>query len=256
MSRCPTPRASTRSGRNGRRALAQSRRTFPGVSSPCGVVRSMHVTARSSQAACHSFLTVRRVGIVAARRSTALRFTRTARTQSRSSGTPALRVLGAAAGAGRSAGRAGARGSSAVSYLRLVSMARLQSKGLAPGRRWGPERPSVVWLGRLLVRLRRLLLLLFLFLLLRFLLLRLLLLRLRGCRLPRGGRSLGGRCRSLSCRRRPLGRGLGSLRRRCRPLGGKRGPLDCRARPFRGRPALFRRGRRPLCRRRRALARG
>src|SRR2546427_1737684 len=33
-----------------------------------------------SQAACHSFFTVRRVGIVAARRSTALRFTRSART--------------------------------------------------------------------------------------------------------------------------------------------------------------------------------
>ena len=32
--------------------------------------------ARSSQAACHSFFTVRRVGIVAARRSTALRLTR------------------------------------------------------------------------------------------------------------------------------------------------------------------------------------
>src|SRR5512145_1426984 len=51
----------------------------------------MRVMARSSHAACHSFFTVRRVGIVAARRSAALRFTRTARTRSRSNGSPALR---------------------------------------------------------------------------------------------------------------------------------------------------------------------
>src|SRR5256885_16594522 len=91
MSRWATPSASTRSGRSGRRALAQSRSTFPGVSSPCSVVRSMQVIARSSQAACHSFFTVRRVGIVAARRSTALRLTRRPRMTSRSSGTPGLR---------------------------------------------------------------------------------------------------------------------------------------------------------------------
>src|SRR5947207_1429361 len=36
----------------------------------------MQVIARKSQAACHSFLTVRRVGMVAARRSTALRLLR------------------------------------------------------------------------------------------------------------------------------------------------------------------------------------
>src|SRR5688572_24766965 len=79
------------SGRSGCRALAHRRRTLPGVSSPLSVVRSMSVTALSSQAACHSFFTVRRVGMVAARRSAALRFTRTARTRSRSSGSPAFR---------------------------------------------------------------------------------------------------------------------------------------------------------------------
>jgi len=52
----------------------------------------MQVIARNSQAACHCFLTVRRVGMVAARRSTALRFTRSARTDSRSSGAPGLRT--------------------------------------------------------------------------------------------------------------------------------------------------------------------
>ena len=46
----------------GSRALAASRETFPAVSSPERVVRSMQVTARRSQAACHSFLTVRRLG--------------------------------------------------------------------------------------------------------------------------------------------------------------------------------------------------
>ena len=51
------PIASSRSARTGRRALAQSRRTRPGVSSPESVVRSIRVTARSSHAACHSFLT-------------------------------------------------------------------------------------------------------------------------------------------------------------------------------------------------------
>src|SRR5438045_7264181 len=51
----------------------------------------MQVIARSSQAACHSFFTVRRVGMVAARRSTALRFTRSPAMTSRSSGMPELR---------------------------------------------------------------------------------------------------------------------------------------------------------------------
>src|SRR5437762_2893039 len=85
------PSASSRSRRTGSFALAHSRSTLVGVSSPCRVVRSMHVIARSSQAACHSRLTVRRVGMVAARRSTALRFTRNARTRSRSRGVPGLR---------------------------------------------------------------------------------------------------------------------------------------------------------------------
>src|SRR5205814_749104 len=70
--RSATPSASIRSWRTGWRALAHSRRTLPAVSSPCSVVKSMQVIARSSQAACHSFLTVRRVGMVAARRSMAL----------------------------------------------------------------------------------------------------------------------------------------------------------------------------------------
>src|SRR5438105_8914940 len=51
----------------------------------------MQVIARSNQAACHSFFTVRRVGMVAARRSTALRFTRSPAMTSRSSGMPELR---------------------------------------------------------------------------------------------------------------------------------------------------------------------
>src|SRR2546430_1157620 len=75
----------------GRRAFAHKRSTFPGVSSPWRVVRSMQVIARSSHAACHSFFTVRRVGIVAALRSTALRLTRSSRMMSRSRGRPELR---------------------------------------------------------------------------------------------------------------------------------------------------------------------
>ena len=88
-----TPRLRSRSSRSGRRAFAHSRRTLPGVSSPASVVRSMSVIARSNQAACHSFLTVRRVGMVAARRSTALRFTWICRIASRSNGIPGLRSL-------------------------------------------------------------------------------------------------------------------------------------------------------------------
>src|SRR6202008_2090850 len=48
----------------------------------------MPVIARSSHAICHSFFTVRRVTSVAARRSTALVFTRTFSTQSRFSDVP------------------------------------------------------------------------------------------------------------------------------------------------------------------------
>src|SRR3569623_3041797 len=47
--------------------------------------------AFSSHAACHSFLTVRRVPMVAARRSSAERFMRTRPTQSRSRGKPGVR---------------------------------------------------------------------------------------------------------------------------------------------------------------------
>ena len=60
--------ASTRSWRSGLRALAHSRWTRPGVSSPASVVRSIVWIALMSHAACHCFLTVRRVVSVAARR--------------------------------------------------------------------------------------------------------------------------------------------------------------------------------------------
>ena len=76
---------------SGRRALAQSRRTRPGVSSPESVVRSMQVIAFTSHAACHSFLTDRRVVRVAARSSTALALTPTLSNQSGASGAPGLR---------------------------------------------------------------------------------------------------------------------------------------------------------------------
>ncbi len=52
----------------------------------------MTLTARSSHAACHSFLTVRRVVSVAARRSTALRLIRVRVRNERSSGVPGLRA--------------------------------------------------------------------------------------------------------------------------------------------------------------------
>ena len=86
------PSASRISSRTGWRALAHSRATFAGVSSPASVVRSIVVTALSSHAACQSFLTVRRVGIVVARRSVALRLTRISRSQSSSSAVPGLRA--------------------------------------------------------------------------------------------------------------------------------------------------------------------
>ena len=62
------------------------------VSSPLNVVRSMQVTAFRSQAACASFLTVRRPGRLATRRSDAERLMRTSSIQSRSKATPALRA--------------------------------------------------------------------------------------------------------------------------------------------------------------------
>src|SRR4029450_12591060 len=73
--------------------------TLRGVSSPESVVRSMTLTARSSQAACHCFFTVRRVPIVAARRSTALRLMRVRVSTPRSSGVPGLRAGEAACAA-------------------------------------------------------------------------------------------------------------------------------------------------------------
>src|SRR5256885_289250 len=120
------PSAASRSGRTGLLALAHRRSTLVGVSSPWSVVRSMHVMARSSHAACHSFLTVRRVGIVAARRSTALRLMRSARTRSRSRGIPGLRSgwvnIRSARWGEPAAGVAPAAGVG-CSYRRLVSMA-------------------------------------------------------------------------------------------------------------------------------------
>src|SRR3989454_5714560 len=120
------PSAASRSGRTGLFALAHRRSTLVGVSSPWSVVRSIHVIARSSHAACHSFLTVRRVGIVAARRSTALRLMRSARTRSRSRGTPGLRsgwVNTRSARSGKTAAGAAPAAGVGCSYRRLVSMA-------------------------------------------------------------------------------------------------------------------------------------
>jgi hypothetical protein len=51
----------------------------------------MQVIARSSQAACQSFFIERRVGSEVVRRSTALRLTCAAATQSKSIGIPGLR---------------------------------------------------------------------------------------------------------------------------------------------------------------------
>src|SRR3989442_12595890 len=120
------PSAASRSGRRVLFALAHGRSTLVGVSSPWSVVRSMHVMARSSHAACHSFLTVRRVGIVAARRSTALRLMRSARTRSRSRGIPGLRsgwVNTRSARSGDTAAGVAPAAGVGGSYRRLVSMA-------------------------------------------------------------------------------------------------------------------------------------
>src|SRR5208337_1811377 len=94
MFRDAIPNFSTISCWIGRRALAQSRRTRSSVSSPLKVVRSMQVMARSIQAICQSFFTVRRVTRVAARRSTALVFTRTCSSQSRFSEVPRFGASG------------------------------------------------------------------------------------------------------------------------------------------------------------------
>ena len=61
ISRGGMPSASRMSPRTGRRALPHRRRTRPPVSSPASVVRSISVTARSSQPACQARLTDRRV---------------------------------------------------------------------------------------------------------------------------------------------------------------------------------------------------
>src|SRR6267378_5270883 len=86
------PSSFTKSCRMGCRPFAHKRRTRSSVSSPDNVVKSMQVIARSSQAICQSFFTVRRVTSVCARRSTALVLTRTFSTQSRFSGIPRLAV--------------------------------------------------------------------------------------------------------------------------------------------------------------------
>src|SRR5438067_12208018 len=120
------PSAASRSGRTGLFALAHRRSTLVGVSSPWRVVRSMQVIARKSQAACHSFLTVRRVGMVAARRSTALRLIRRARMRSRSRGVPGLRsgwVNTRSARSGATAAGIVPAAGVAYSYRRFVSIA-------------------------------------------------------------------------------------------------------------------------------------
>lgn len=73
-------------------ALKHNRATLVAVSSPERVVKSIQVTARRSQAACHCFLIDRRVFSVSARRFTAGRLTRVLLTHSKSSGTPGLRT--------------------------------------------------------------------------------------------------------------------------------------------------------------------
>src|SRR2546425_3187251 len=146
------PSAASRSGRTGLFALAHRRSTLVGVSSPWSVVRSMHVMARSSHAACHSFLTVRRVGIVAARRSTALRLMRSARTRSRSRGIPGLRsgwVNTRSARSGDTAAGVAPAAGVGCSYRRLVSTAACNLRRLFLLRRIPLGLP---FLGRLLGR--------------------------------------------------------------------------------------------------------
>src|SRR5437588_274125 len=116
------------------------------------VVRSIHVIARSSHAACHSFLTVRRVGIVAARRSTALRLMRSARTRSRSRGIPGLRsdwVNTRSARSGETAAGVAPAAGVGCSYRRLVSMAACNLRRLFLLRRVAL---GLAFLGRLLGR--------------------------------------------------------------------------------------------------------
>ena len=72
--------------------MPQSRFTFRAVSSPANVVRSMHLTACRSHAACQSFFTERRLPWVAALRRTELASTQTDSTQERSSSLIGLRA--------------------------------------------------------------------------------------------------------------------------------------------------------------------
>src|SRR5690606_4730152 len=125
MPRSATPSSSSRSARTGDSALAHSRRTRPGVSSPARVVRSIRVMALSSQAACHAFFTLRRVVRVAVRRSTALRLTRAPCTQSSSRAVPGLR------GSGAKGGPAAASVGGAALNLSLLSMVMRASLQLA-----------------------------------------------------------------------------------------------------------------------------
>src|SRR3989441_11710673 len=143
------PSAASRSGRTGLFALAHRRSTLVGVSSPWRVVRSMQVIARKSQAACHSFLTVRRVGMVAARRSTALRLIRRARTRSRSRGVPGLRsgwVNTRSARSGATAAGIVPAAGVGCSYRRLVSMAASNLRRLFLLRRVPVGLPFLGWL--------------------------------------------------------------------------------------------------------------
>src|SRR3989442_6119148 len=109
----------------------------------------MHVMARSSHAACHSFLTVRRAGIVAARRSTALRLMRSARTRSRSRGIPRLRsgwVNTRSARSGETAAGVAPAAGVGCSYRRLVSMAACNLRRLFLLRRVPLGLPFLGWL--------------------------------------------------------------------------------------------------------------
>merc|ERR1712050_227491 len=82
--------ASIRSFLTGLAPLRHSLCTLAAVSSPESVVRSMHVTARSNQAAWYCTLTVLLVPSVEARRFTAGKFTEAEEIQPRSRGIPAF----------------------------------------------------------------------------------------------------------------------------------------------------------------------
>ena len=85
------PILSSKSCLTGFCALKHNRATLVAVSSPERVVKSMQVTARRSQAACHCFFTDRRVFSVSARRLTAGRLTLAPLIHCKSRGIPGLR---------------------------------------------------------------------------------------------------------------------------------------------------------------------